>query len=315
MTDASTESQAPSIPMDEADNWEWWSKIAVALAIVTIGSWCVGMLRLGSPSVVALVAVIPLLGMCTMPVMFWGLLRTILRPPAIRKTRTIGFVTLLVSALWANTTLVAPPLTTEEWRSSHTYRLPFDGMWSVTAGGDDIATNYHGSTAAYRWGYDFTKLVDKSPHRGDGSKNEDHHSWSAPVRAPVAATVVFVQNGIEDHLPGEPTKDTEPFGNHIVLQVAEDEFVFLAHLQHASISVQVGDKVEPGQALGAAGNSGHSVDPHIHMHGQNKTGFPFAESLPIRFSRFEENGKLAEAGMPSGQTAWKKFDGALVKNF
>jgi hypothetical protein len=177
-----------------------------------------------------------------------------------------------------------------------------------------LTTNYHRSTAAYRWGYDFTKLVDNRPHLGDGTKNEDHHSWSKPVLAPVSATVVFVEKSIADHPPGEPTTDGNPLGNHIVLQAAADEFVFLAHLQHGSVSIKVGDRVEAGQPIGAAGNSGHSVDPHIHMHGQNKASFPFAESLPIRFTRFESNGEIVENMMPTGQTAWKKFDGVVVKN-
>ena len=42
--------------------------------------------------------------------------------------------------------------------------------------------------------------------------------------------------------------------------------VLLAHLQHGSLTVRVGDQVTTGQPLGRVGNSGNTSEPHLHIH-------------------------------------------------
>jgi len=42
--------------------------------------------------------------------------------------------------------------------------------------------------------------------------------------------------------------------------------VLLAHLQNASLTVSVGNRVRSGNAIGKLGNSGNTTEPHLHIH-------------------------------------------------
>lgn len=39
----------------------------------------------------------------------------------------------------------------------------------------------------------------------------------------------------------------------------------IAHLRPGSVVVAVGDQVKAGQLLGQVGNSGNSIEPHLHI--------------------------------------------------
>ena len=107
-----------------------------------------------------------------------------------------------------------------------------------------------------------------------------------PVLSPVAARVTQVV----DHLPDQAIGDTDrdrPMGNHIWLEWQDaggPVEALLAHLQPHSISVRPGDRVQAGQRLGAAGNSGNTSEPHLHLHVQRAAADPLeADPVPIRF--------------------------------
>lgn len=46
----------------------------------------------------------------------------------------------------------------------------------------------------------------------------------------------------------------------------QDIDVFLAHMREGSMAVGLGDEVHAGQKIGVVGNSGHSTEPHLHIH-------------------------------------------------
>lgn len=294
------------------DGWEWWAKLSVILVVSMALAWLAVLLRLGTISVYVHGAVIPMLGVLTVPLMFWGLLRALFRPPVIRRSRGIGFLLLLVVGVLGNVPLIAPPLSTEDWTAEQKYRLPFEGQWYVTAGGDDMDRNYHATTAAFRWAYDFTAMEEGEKFRGDGLRNHDYFCWERPVLAPASGEVVGYANDVEDNTPGQvPTEGI--FGNHVVLRAGEDEYVFVAHMKQGSVSVRPGDQVEAGQVVGACGNSGRSVEPHVHVHAQTTPEFPWAEGLPVRFDRYRVDGQVVEDGMPVGPSSWQTGDGQLVE--
>jgi len=56
-------------------------------------------------------------------------------------------------------------------------------------------------------------------------------------------------------------------GNHVVI-ACRDVKVLLAHLQHGSIAVTLGELVQEGQVIGRVGNSGNSTQPHLHIHAE-----------------------------------------------
>jgi murein DD-endopeptidase MepM/ murein hydrolase activator NlpD len=100
----------------------------------------------------------------------------------------------------------------------------------------------------------------------------------------------------------------------VVVRVAKDEFLYLAHLKNESVAVKVGDEVSAGDKLGECGNSGRSLLPHLHIHLQNSGDFPVAESLPLEFSNYIADGEPVAEGMPLGSANRADPLGQRVKN-
>lgn len=184
--------------------------------------------------------------------------------------------------------------------SDVSYHLPSEGVWWVLWGGDTLPKNYHAASPSQRHAYDLLIWKDGGTYRGDGTVNEDYWAWGQPVLAPATGTVVTVLDGIPDHGPGKPDPRPHIAGNHVVIQTAPEEFVVLAHFQQNSIRVEEGDRVQAGDLLGLAGNTGQSTEPHIHIHVQNRADLldPQAMSLPLHFSDYLADGAPVTDGVP-----------------
>ncbi|MGB3306700.1 MAG: M23 family metallopeptidase [Thermomicrobiales bacterium] len=91
-----------------------------------------------------------------------------------------------------------------------------------------------------------------------------------------------------------------PAGNHVVLQTADGEFVFLAHMQKGSVRVSEGDTVRSGDLLGLVGNSGNTSKPHLHIHVQDTADFHAtnAVGLPLAFGDIDVNGTAVAHAAP-----------------
>jgi hypothetical protein len=86
------------------------------------------------------------------------------------------------------------------------------------------------------------------------------------------------------------TQHLRSFGNYITLQHEDGEFSHYAHLAKGTFQVRNGQKVEQGQALALAGNSGYTFGQgggtHLHVHVTRS--FPIAsQSIPFRFEELE----------------------------
>ncbi len=164
-------------------------------------------------------------------------------------------------------------------------RLPFDGTWWVYRGGETVGWSDHVVDSGQRHAADLTIWRDGSTFRGDGLVNEDYYAWGQPVLAPVDATVVEIADGVEDNPPGQVPEDhSNSFGNHVVLQVGNNAFLYLAHLQVGSIPVARGKRIDAGTVVGLTGNSGASSEPHLHIHVQNYPSLRTrAFGLPMTF--------------------------------
>ncbi|MFW5966546.1 MAG: M23 family metallopeptidase [Persicimonas sp.] len=298
---------------DDADGFEFWAKLGLLVAATAVLAWAVAWLRLGLFSVAVHAFVIPLLGLLTLPLILWGPIKALFNPPLVRRSRVIAFFALLAVGFVCNVPQIPAPVSTEDFESAHEYRLPFDGEWTVTAGGDSFATNYHATTAAYRWAYDFAPFEDGERHEGEGEELDDYYCYGEPVLASAAGEVVEIDEGYEDNEPREPNAET-PLGNYVVLEVDDDEYLYVAHMKEDSLTVAEGDTIDAGQKIGECGNSGRSLEPHVHVHLQNVLDFPMAEGLPLRFSNYEEDGEVVEIGSPEGSTdSDKPADGARVR--
>lgn len=198
------------------------------------------------------------------------------------------------------------------YASPVSFRLPFEGLWYVGWGGPDVLHNYHVDAAPQRHAYDFLIWDNGSTFSGDGTVPQDYYAYGQTVFAPAAGTVVRAVDGLPDMLPQVETDAEHPAGNHVVIQVAEAEYLFIAHLQPGSLQVAEGDTVAAGQPIGLVGNSGNTSEPHIHVHLQDTpemftydetwtiTGLSEAIGLPLEFTGIRVNGEPVAVGVPLG---------------
>lgn len=191
------------------------------------------------------------------------------------------------------TALWLPPREPEavDYQSEADYRLPTDGQVVVYHGGENELAHFHNDAPAQRYGYEFAVWRDGSTFAGDGSRNEDYFIWGMPVVAPASGTVVAVENGMPDLEPGQTSANQDnatSAGNHVAIQTAEGEWVFVAHLQQGSVSVKVGDEVQAGQTLALVGHSGTAPEPLLHIHTQSSADIdaPAEAALPTMFSNY-----------------------------
>ena len=128
---------------------------------------------------------------------------------------------------------------------------------------------------------------------------EDTFTWSRPVFSPVDGVVVACVDDVDDRkricftydlvsllvTKRNASEGFEAFGgNHIMIR-AGDFYVLLCHLKNGAATVHRDDSVKIGQQIGEVGNSGSSIQPHLHIQVMsNDQYFPlFANLLPFRF--------------------------------
>jgi murein DD-endopeptidase MepM/ murein hydrolase activator NlpD len=76
----------------------------------------------------------------------------------------------------------------------------------------------------------------------------------------------------EDGNPDVPIGETEGEhlgGNVVVIEFGPDLYVQLPHLRSGSVAVAAGQQVRAGDVVGRCGNSGHSLEPHLHLQVQD----------------------------------------------
>jgi len=197
--------------------------------------------------------------------------------------------------------------------SAQQLRLPFAGRWFVMQGGDTLNVNIHMDSVAQAFGVDFAKVGGDTQRdlarSRTPTKLADFYSWGEAVLAPADGTIMSVVNDRPDNPLG--TKDpNEPAGNYLVLRVADDRFVYVAHLQQGSVAVKAGDVVTSGQFVGLCGNSGNSDFPHVHLHVQNTAEFNVGLGQNPVFGGIN----VELTGQPFEGVTWPLIRGLFVSN-
>jgi hypothetical protein len=261
--------------------------IAVLVSMLAIG----GMLKITAWYLLQVVP--PLLGVVSLlGCIILAIVQRRLSKP-LTWTGILALVSLLPAILMV--VPVAYPASLEKTYPSATIRLPADAPMRVIWGGDSLARNQHAIVPDQRWAYDF--LIE--PYLSGSSNLEDYGCYGVPVVAPIAGTVSAANDTEPDMQPGKLSNNTQaPEGNRVVIRMASETYLVIAHLKSGSVLVKTGDMVEEGQQIGQCGNSGNTSEPHIHIHHQRQdpAAYPinFAEGLPLYFR--DHNGQP----MPQG---------------
>jgi hypothetical protein len=151
---------------------------------------------------------------------------------------------------------------------------------------------------AQRFAIDWELMNDE--HRlyvGDPSDVKSYFAYGKKVLAVADSTVVRVVDEYKDQVPGKlPSGMTlaEADGNHIVLDLGNEQFAFYAHLKPGSIQahgVKVGEGVWRGQVLGLVGNTGNTTAPHLHFHLMSSPSTLGSNGLPYLIEEFELLGR------------------------
>jgi len=250
-----------------------------------------------------------LIGLASFVLFVWGLIAGIRRRPLLQRRRMRAFVIVVLVLVVSNYPFPYP--SSRENRPSRVeFRLPVEGEWVVLWGGEEKDENrLAGFYPDQRWGMHLVREVDGVTHKGDGARGEDHHCHGEPVLAPAGGTVVRVIDGIADD--ESLMASSEPFGNHLVIEVAEGEFLFLTQLLAGSLIPEIEERVERDQVVGRVGASGFSPVspmPHLGLHLATSPVPGEGEGIPWAFD-YVSAGVHVEAGFPSGGVG---RDGALL---
>jgi hypothetical protein len=165
-------------------------------------------------------------------------------------------------------------------------RLPFDGIWYVSA--EHGSLDPHKRFLAEVFAYDFLQIgANGKSFQREGRANSDYYAYGKRVIASKDGTVVFVRGDIPENGPGANTNTAMPGGNVVIIDHGNGQYGYYAHLRPTSISVKIGSRVRAGEPIGEVGNSGDSREPHLHFHVMNNPDPAEADGIPASFESWK----------------------------
>lgn len=291
---------------------EVWPRVAwVVLGLLAAWALYLGARPAGRGPIAAWSFGPALLTFAALAVGLFGVVRSFRRRPFATRRR--------VRALFALGAVVAAanlPFPFPSRHQGHPLRIPLEwpveGTWTVVWGGRDPDRNLLARARPdRRFGMDLVVAQDGRLRRGQSDELTDWFSFDRLVRAPAAGRVVRIEDGHPDLSPGTRSSGAH-LGNHVVLRVDREAYLFVAGLRQGSISVAEGEDVLAGTPLGRVGSSAGSPFtpwPHLALHVQD-TPEPFwGQAIPFRFTGLLIGGQPAAPGIPRGGVA---PDGSLI---
>jgi hypothetical protein len=142
-------------------------------------------------------------------------------------------------------------------------QMPVNGPLYVATGngGAHLEENGNGNFA---WDLVRASAGGKS-YTGTGKANTDYLIWDAPVVLPIGGYVVEVIRDSPDNVPGEFGINLEQ--NLVGVHLGGQYYLYMLHMRQNTIpaSVKTGATLPAGTVVGHVGNSGASIQPHLHM--------------------------------------------------
>jgi hypothetical protein len=161
-----------------------------------------------------------------------------------------------------------------------------DGLYYVGGGGNNRWINNHNAFPPQDYALDIIRLnAIGRPGSGDQTDLQQYAIFGEPIYSPCSGTVAAAVDVHPDQIP--PNKDSVNIAGNYVLIACHDVEVLLAHMKQGSVAVAAGDRVEEWTVIGAVGNSGHTTQPHLHIHAE-RGGIPGrildGQGVPITFN-------------------------------
>ena len=163
--------------------------------------------------------------------------------------------------------------------------LPFrSGRFIVFQGGKGLPTNvFHYGLRGAVYAMDLAKL-NKYGNRANhifSTRLDDYEIFSDTILSPCNGIIAHTTDINPDNIP--PSRKRGPTNTNQVLIATDSMYVFLAHMRYHKVFVKQGDTVITGQPLGLVGNSGFSLEPHLHIqvHARTNTGLPWYKEKPL----------------------------------
>jgi hypothetical protein len=163
------------------------------------------------------------------------------------------------------------------------------GKYFVLQGGKGLPANmFHYSYRGAVFAIDIVKL-NKYGNRANhvfSSRLEDYEIYGDTIFSPCTGKVVGVKDENPDNVP--PIRKRGPSNLNAVVIETDSCYVFLGHNKKGSAMVKEGEMVKLGQPLALVGNSGFSLEPHLHIqvHKKSGTGLPWYRE-PQLFIEFD----------------------------
>lgn len=166
------------------------------------------------------------------------------------------------------------------------------GTYGVLQDGNSPVLNFfHRQNTSQAFAIDVVKLG-LSGGRAQGVYPERlpyFNIYGEQVFSPCKGKVIKAVDGVLDNLPGT-VNASAPSGNHVIIACKNaigSVNVMMTHLANGSVYVKTGADVLSGQRLGLVGNSGYSLEPHLHMHAvrtSSQTATSDGEAMPMTFN-------------------------------
>jgi len=170
---------------------------------------------------------------------------------------------------------------TKNFTCQRNYALPFEGKWTVYAGGTTPALSAGWGELITRYTYYFSQVDEAGETNLSPGKN---------ILAAADGTVVKIINQHPDTPKSEEaaadvTGTAHLFGNQIIIRHGKGEYSCTAGLRLNSITVKVGDTVRQGDVIAQCGSSGYMTgEACVQFHLQTGRGFGASASLPVAFT-------------------------------
>ena len=162
-----------------------------------------------------------------------------------------------------------------------------NGTYYVSSGGTTAIVNNHFRT--YPNSQQYAIDINQINRLGSVSSNilsnssEDHLIYGQDVYCPCSGVVKEIKNDVPDNITTNMTVNHEfGRGNYIELE-CEKMVVSIYHLKKGSVLVNSGDLVMKEQLLGKVGNSGFSLEPHLHIQAAHYNEDSTLVGVPVKF--------------------------------